>query len=142
MGPYRYFYILSFLLLLPFCSNAQHITDDAGKTYYDNSQNKLKEVYSYKQVTIFNPRTSEGRKKKQVKHGPYFFYYKDGDIKISGRFKDGEKHGKWEYYSEEGDLTKVVKFEDGEEININKDPEQPSEKPKNREQIEKEMDGS
>lgn len=142
MNSSYWFYILSFLLIAPLGVNAQHITENSGKTYYDENENKLKEVYSYKQVTIFNPRTSEDRKKKQVKHGPYFFYYKDGDIKISGRFKDGEKHGKWEYYTKKGNLTKVVKYKKGEKININKDPEQPSEKPKNREQIKQEMDGS
>ncbi len=142
MISFYYFNILSFLLIVPFFANAQHITDKAGKTYYGENKNKLKEVYSYKQVTVFNPRNSEGRKKKQVKHGPYFFYYRDGDIKISGRFKDGEKHGKWEYYTKKGDLTKVIKYKKGEEININKDPDQLSEKPKNREQIKQEMDGS
>lgn len=142
MGSFYYCCFLGFLLIGPCLAQAQHITDEAGKTYYDQNENKLKEVYSYKQVTVFNPRTSEGRKKKQVKHGPYFFYYKDGDIKISGRFKDGEKHGKWEHYSKEGDLKKVVKYKNGEEVNIKKDPEQPSDKPKNREEIKREIEGS
>lgn len=136
------FLIFICAVFLPFSSTSQHITDEAGKTYYDNDQTKLKEVYSYKQVTVLNPRTGGEPQKKQVRHGPYFFYYKDGDIKVAGRFKDGDRHGTWEHYSEDGTLQKIVKYKTGKKLEVNEDPEQPGEKPKDREAIEKEMDDS
>ncbi len=142
MRPLLLSLVLCGLVATPFTTLAQHITDDAGKTYYDEAQTQLKEVYSYKQVTIFNPRTSEGRKQKEVRHGPYFFYYRDGDIKISGRYKDGEKHGRWEHYTEDGTLKKVVQYKEGKQVSLNQNPDQPGEKPKDRETMEQELDGS
>ncbi len=65
-------------LLLPFYVSGQHIDDEKGKTFYDEDKTQLKEVYSYKQVTVLDPRTSESQGKKQVRHGPYFYYYEDG----------------------------------------------------------------
>ena len=126
----RLFFVLFVVTLLaPIAVSGQHITDKKGKTFYDEEQTQLKEVYSYKQVTVLSPRTSESQSKKQVRHGPYFYYYKDGDIKVSGRYKDGERQGKWEHYSEDGTLRKVVRYKAGKQTNINKDPKQPEDRP-------------
>lgn len=117
------------LLLSPFTGAGQHIKDGKGKTYYDEEQNTLKEVYSYKQVTVLSPRSSEMQEKKQVRHGPYFYYFKDGDIKVAGLYKDGQRHGKWEHYTKEGQLRKVVKYREGDKVKVNDNPEQPGDKP-------------
>ena len=124
------FYLIgcALMLMLPLTGSAQHITDGKGKTYYDEDHTQLKEVYSYKQVTVLNPRTSESQKKKEVRHGPYFYYYQDGDIKVAGRFKDGERHGKWKHYHEDGTLQKLVTYQEGAEVKVNKKPQQPDEK--------------
>lgn len=97
-------------------SFAQHGSDD-GKTYYDDAHTKLKEVYSYKEVNTFNPNDPEMKMETVTKkHGPYFYYYESGKLKISGNYKDDKKHGEWKYYDEEGNITKVETYKNGELI--------------------------
>lgn len=136
-------FITNLVLLLVFCigSTAQHISDEAGKNYYDEEKTKLKEVYSYKEVNVLNPRDPDGEvKRKSVKHGPYFKYYKSGKLQIAGNYKDGKKNGEWKYYSENGKLEKIEHYQKGELKKTNKDPEQPEEVPENAGAMEEKIE--
>lgn len=116
--------LFGLLILCSFGLSAQHIGDEKGKKYYDEEQTKLKEVYSYEKVHKYDPRNpDEGRKTELRKHGPYFYYYRNGQLKISGNYKEGAKHGEWKYYDKEGNLTKVEKFKKGERQETIQDPE-------------------
>lgn len=98
-------YVLTGLVLILFAvaAVAQHAN---GKTYYDADNTQPKEVYSYKEA-----KAEPG--KAQIKHGPYFFYYESGKLKISGGYKDDQKHGEWKYYDENGKLIKSEQYENG-----------------------------
>lgn len=94
---------------------AQHIDGDGGKTYYDEAKTKLKEVYNYKEAYTFSNRGDQTiTETKKVRHGPYFYYYESGKIKISGNYKDGKKHGSWKYFDEEGNTIKEEEYVNGE----------------------------
>lgn len=135
--------IISFVIFIFYSIgvDAQHISDNAGKKYYDEDKTQLKEVYSYKEVNVLNPREPDSEvKRKSVKHGPYFKYYKSGKLEIAGHFKDGKKNGKWKYYSEDGKIQKVEHYQKGKLIKTNKDPEQPEEAPENAESMEEKIE--
>jgi uncharacterized protein len=94
---------------------AQHIDNNSGKTYYDTGRTKMKEVYSYKEVNTFNINGDHTvANVTQKKHGPYFYYYESGKLKISGSFKNDKKDGLWKYYDENGKLIKSETYLDGE----------------------------
>ena len=94
---------------------AQHIDNNSGKTYYDTGRTKMKEVYSYKEVNTFNINGDHTvANVSQKKHGPYFYYYESGKLKISGSFKNDKKDGIWKYYDENGKLIKSETYVDGE----------------------------
>ncbi len=97
------------------CLSLAAQSGNSGKTYYDVDKTKPKEVFSYKEVLNNVP----GSKSTTVhlKHGPYFYYYEDGKIKISGQYKDDKKQGEWKYYDEKGNLQKTEKFENDNLIN-------------------------
>lgn len=106
--------VVTFLMLSAY-GFSQHITDSSGKTYYDAGKTKLKEVYSYKEVnTIGHDGSHNIIKTEKRKHGPYFYYYESGKIKISGNYKDDRKQGEWKYYDEKGALLKTEQYENGE----------------------------
>ncbi len=88
---------------------------DNGKTYYDADKTRPKEVFSFKEVANNVP----GAKGTTVhlKHGPYFFYFENGKIKISGQYKDDKKQGEWKYYDEQGNLKKTEKYESDKLMN-------------------------
>jgi len=114
---------LLFLLFIGTSLFAQHIGDDDGKVYYDDEKTKLKEVYNYKEKLVFaQGDPSKGMEKQIIKHGPYFFYYESGQLKLSGTYKDGEKHNLWKHYNEKGTLTKVEKYRKGELLNTDTSP--------------------
>ncbi len=81
-----------------------------GKTYYDAAKTKPKEVFTYKSVYNFDPSNPGKGQTEQVKHGPYFEYYENGKLKISGAFKDNQKHGEWKYFDDKQNLTKTEKY--------------------------------
>jgi len=94
---------------------AQHIDKNSGKTYYDTGRTKMKEVYSYKEVTTFSVTGDHSVSNvAQKKHGPYFYYYESGKLKISGNFKNDKKDGIWKYYDENGKLLKSETYLEGE----------------------------
>ena len=137
----KYIALLSFLLFGAVLSGyGQNIPGKAGKVYYDSAQTQLKEVFAYKKITVLNPRESSGEmKKKRVKHGPYFYYYQNGRLQISGRYKDGKKHGEWKYYSKNGKVTKIETYTNGKVTNVNNNPEQPEDKPNNADAMERRL---
>lgn len=93
---------------------AQSGGGDNGKTYYDAEKTKPKEVFSYKEVYKFDPTNPQGESSNsKVKHGPYFYYYESGKLKISGQYRDNLKHGEWKYFDERGTQTKTEKYESG-----------------------------
>lgn len=113
----KLFLVLAGMFFLTFAVDAQHVDGNDGKTYYDAAKTKLKEVYNYKEVNVFSAtgdRSIVETKKK--KHGPYFYYYESGKIKISGNYKDDEKHGNWKYYDERGRLVKTEVYEKGKKV--------------------------
>lgn len=132
---------LGLLMALASWTEAQHISGNSGKTYYDEKETQLKEVYSYKTVTTLNPRGGgEGMEKEKVKDGRYFKYYKSGQLEISGKYKDGKKHGKWKYYNQEGKVSKIETYKNGNLKKTNNDPEQPEEKVKDAEEMEENLE--
>jgi antitoxin component YwqK of YwqJK toxin-antitoxin module len=111
----KFILIFSALFFMASFGFAQHIVDNSGKTYYDSSKTKLKEVYSYKEVNVFSPtgdNTIIAVNKK--KHGPYFYYYENGKLKISGWFKNDLKDGVWKEYDEKGKLLETKTYIAGE----------------------------
>jgi hypothetical protein len=105
--------LLVFALLAPGISMAQHTTGDGNRTYYDAAKTKLKEVYMTKEYTSVNPDDPAHPEVYTKKYGPYFFYYENGKIKVSGEYKDDEKSGTWKYYDEKGTLQKTEKYVNG-----------------------------
>lgn len=92
---------------------SQHI-DNESKTFYDEAKTKLKEVYSYKEVYTFSATGDQSITKTiKKKHGPYFYYYESGKIKIKGWYKDDKKEKTWEYSDKEGNLIKSEEYKDG-----------------------------
>jgi hypothetical protein len=88
--------------------------EDMGRTYHDEEQTMVKEVYSFKEVQRFNPRRpEEGIQIDEVKDGAYFRYYKNGQLEVMGTFHDGKKHGAFRYFDEDGKEVKTVRFSEG-----------------------------
>jgi antitoxin component YwqK of YwqJK toxin-antitoxin module len=88
---------------------AQSGKEQLGKTYYDADQMKPHEVFSFKDVNT--TATNVSKTSTKVKHGPYFYYYENGKLKISGSYKDDLKHGKWSYFNDKGILEKTEVWE-------------------------------
>ncbi|MFC2114222.1 hypothetical protein ACFLRI_02620 [Bacteroidota bacterium] len=111
-----------FLLLLVLTVAAkfgysQHITDETSKSYYDEAKTQLKEVYSFIEVTTFSEKGNQQVVgSKMVKHGPYFYYYENGKLKIQGFYKRDKKHQTWTYYDENGNKIKEEEYMDGEMV--------------------------
>ncbi|MBC8343865.1 MAG: hypothetical protein ISR55_07870 [Bacteroidetes bacterium] len=113
----RLFLFLFGMLLFANFGFSQHITDETSKSYYDEAKSKLKEVYSFVEVNTFSETGDQqiiGTKMK--KHGPYFYYYENGKLKIQGNYKNDKKHLTWTYYEETGKVVKVEEYRDGEMI--------------------------
>jgi antitoxin component YwqK of YwqJK toxin-antitoxin module len=107
--------ICFFSIFITFLAFSQHIEGNSGKTYYDSAKTKLKEVYSYKEVNVFSPTGDHSIVNViQKKHGPYFYYYENGKIKVKGSYKNDKKDGEWIYMDEHGKPIKTEKYVDGE----------------------------
>jgi antitoxin component YwqK of YwqJK toxin-antitoxin module len=110
--------LLSVLVLfgwMGFPSFAQHVDGTSGKTYYDTAKTKLKEVYAYEEVSTLSYTGDRSiTQVKKVKHGPYFYYYESGKLKVSGNFANDKKHGTWKYFDEQGNITKTEEYKNGE----------------------------
>ena len=83
-----------------------------GKTYYDDAKTKPKEVYMYREVYTFGDDPSQAQTVQQ-KHGPYFYYFENGKLKISGNYNADKKDGEWKYYDEKGKLLKIENYKSG-----------------------------
>jgi antitoxin component YwqK of YwqJK toxin-antitoxin module len=104
-----------FLSLIVIAFMAPGITKAQGnRTYYDAAKTKLKEVYMVQESVTMNPDDPAHSEKVIKKHGPYFYYYENGKLKIKGEYKDDEKSGTWTYYDEKGTLVKTEKYADGQ----------------------------
>lgn len=104
--------------LLAIYGKAQNIEADNGKTYYDKAKTKPKEVFSFKEVTRFDPNNPSAKPTvSRIKHGPYFYYFENGKLKVSGQYKDEQKHGEWKTYDEHGILIKTEKYENDKLVN-------------------------
>ncbi|HPD65660.1 MAG TPA: hypothetical protein P5050_07100 [Bacteroidia bacterium] len=111
------FILLGLLSFMCYFSYAQHITDETSKSYYDEAKTKLKEVYSFIEVNTFSEKgDNQIVGKTMKKHGPYFYYYENGKLKIQGNYKYDKKHGTWLYYDDKGNLLKTEEYKDGELI--------------------------
>ena len=111
--------ILVFASLIFFGSTlyGQHISDQSSKSYYDEEKTKLKEVYNFIEVNTFSERgDNQIIGTKMVKHGPYFYYYENGKLRIQGNYKRDQRHGTWTYYDESGKTLRVEEYRDGELI--------------------------
>jgi hypothetical protein len=113
MKKFILFTLLILALLAPGISKAQHSTGDKNRTYYDDAKTKLKEVFMTKEYNVINPDDPAHPDVYSKKFGPYFYYYENGKLKISGEYKDDEKSGTWKYYDEKGTLIKTEKYVDG-----------------------------
>lgn len=107
--------MLSVMIFLSKISFAQGEFDKCGKTYYDKAKTKPMEVFSCKEVIVFDPSDpTNPQSKKNIKHGPYFFYYESGKLKTAGGYLNDLKNGEWKYYDESGAVTRVEHFKNGE----------------------------
>ena len=104
--------LLVLALLAPGISMAQKGGDN-NKTYYDEGKTKLKEVFMTKQYVSADPENPGPPVVFYRKYGPYFYYYENGKVKVSGQYTDDEKSGTWTYYDEKGKVTKTEKYENG-----------------------------
>ena len=109
--------VFCLFVAIPVLSNAQaadkHGSGDKGKTYYDSAKTKPKEIYSTKELTVADPDDPDHPMIYLQKDGPYFFYYENGKLKVSGWYTDDKKSGAWKYYDEKGTLTKTEKWANG-----------------------------
>ena len=48
--------------------------------------------------------------KKGFRHGPWEYYYGNGQLSSKGEYKNGELHGPWEYYYDNGQLWRKQNF--------------------------------
>ncbi|MDQ3071741.1 MAG: hypothetical protein M3Q97_00560 [Bacteroidota bacterium] len=110
------FLFAAFMTLGVLTAGAQHMEGDEGKTYYDVEKTKPKEIFNYKEIHSFDPNNPKEMQTTTVKHGPYFYYYENGKLKITGYYRDGQKHGEWKYYSADGKLDKTEKYDNGKLI--------------------------
>ena len=91
----------------------KHGTGDQGKTYYDAAKTKPKEIYSTKELTVADPDYPDSPMIYLRKDGPYFFYYENGKLEISGWYTDDAKSGQWKYYDDKGNLRKTENYVNG-----------------------------
>ncbi len=88
---------------------------DFGKTYYDAEKTRPKEVYSFKETTSIDPNNAAAPKTSvKKKHGPYFYYYETGKLKISGQYMNDQKSGDWKYYDDKGGMAKLEHYVNGQ----------------------------
>ncbi len=107
-------YLLGFAaaaLMVPL--RAQHITENAGKTYYDSAHTILKEVWAYKEQMTFHPDRPDKMQIQRIRHGSYFKYYRSGKLMVAGKYREGKPEGEWKYYSETGEVVKREIYENG-----------------------------
>ena len=90
-----------------------HGSGDNGKTYYDAAKTKPKEIYSTKELTVADPDDPQHPMIYLRKDGPYFLYYENGKLQISGWYTDDEKSGEWKYYDDKGKLLKTEHYVKG-----------------------------
>ena len=74
----------------------------------------------YKKFTDvpFTGKTSgrlQGSYKNGKKHGPWVYYYKNGQLNYKGTYKDGKWDGPWVYYHKNGQLDIKGTYKDGKE---------------------------
>ncbi|MEX0967686.1 MAG: hypothetical protein WD077_10635 [Bacteroidia bacterium] len=94
---------------------AQHITDEKGRTYYDEEKTKPKEVFIYKEVHSFSSTNPKEMTTTQVKDGAYFLYREDdGSLEVEGHYTQDKKSGEWKYYDKEGKVIKTENYKNGE----------------------------
>lgn len=95
------------------CTSASYAkSGQAGRSYYDEEEKIVKEVYSVREVQKFNPRDKNPDVKVVfVKHGAYFKYYESGQLKKSGNYNNDKKDGEWTYYDEEGNIIRTVTYD-------------------------------
>ena len=111
----KFLIIMTAFFIFQMTAFTQNIDNNSGKTYYDTNRTKLKEVYSYKEVSTFSVTGDHTvANVTQKKHGPYFYYYETGKLRISGNFKNDKKDGLWKFYDENGKLQKSESYLDGE----------------------------
>ena len=102
-------YAVTAFFLLGMLSLAAQGDEDRGKSFYDAGKTQLKEVINYREIMDPSDMSVKGYKK----HGPYFYYYENGKLKISGQYKNDKKHGDWKYYNQDGTQTKTESYSDG-----------------------------
>ena len=78
----------------------QELVEDEGRPSVQWHPADVKETYyNSGELKSTVPLNDEGEN-----HGPYSFYYENGDIRKKGNFKDGEKDGVWVSYNKNGQL--------------------------------------
>jgi antitoxin component YwqK of YwqJK toxin-antitoxin module len=104
--------LLISLVFLMFGLMAKAQGNDAKKTYYDDAKTKMKEAYMTRQVYTFGGDASAAEKTEQ-KHGPYYMYFENGKLQISGSYNADQKDGEWKYYDDKGKLLKIENYKNG-----------------------------
>jgi antitoxin component YwqK of YwqJK toxin-antitoxin module len=86
--------------------------NDGVKTYYDAAKTKMKEAYMTRSVYTFGADPGSAEKVEQ-KHGPYYLYFENGKLQISGSYNADQKDGEWKYYDDKGKLLKIENYKNG-----------------------------
>lgn len=107
--------IICALLFVPYCLEAQNVTDAKGKKQgkwsksYPNGKVKYSgEFKDDKEVGTFSYYSQDGKLTQTIEYSQYGkvgqakFFYKDGKIMSEGRYINKKKEGTWTYYDEKG----------------------------------------
>ena len=57
---------------------------------------------------------TQGTFRNGIKHGPWFYYFRTGQLMRKGTLKDGEREGHWVHYHTNGQVMRSGTYKDGE----------------------------
>tara|TARA_B100001250_G_scaffold36671_1_gene29359 strand:- start:1914 stop:2612 length:699 start_codon:yes stop_codon:yes gene_type:complete len=107
----RFFYLLILFLLASCAADFRELEEKSGKLYKIGSEKPYTgtvEIYDSSMNTIGVFSSVNG-----VRSGPYFQFFKDGEIKIEGQYEAGLKHGIENEYNEKNVLIYEKEFSNG-----------------------------
>ncbi len=107
----RFFYLLILFLLASCAADFKDLEEKSGKLYKIGSEKPYTgtvEIYDSSMNTIGEFTSVNG-----LRSGPYFQFFKDGEIKIEGQYEAGLKHGIENEYNEKNVLIFKKEFNKG-----------------------------
>lgn len=114
---FRHKILLALYIVLSIPGHATLGQGLAIRTYHDQNQTILKEIFfisdstsaelngPYKSYYINGKLEKQGFYKHNQPDSLWIFYFENGGIKMQGTLKNGMNHGLWQYYFENGNLN-------------------------------------